>query len=224
MAKVVLVWNEHPTEVVAGYHCRAVAEILRKRYGHKVVIKKIPVGKTYYGIVSKVSNAEEAAIAANKLRKLKPSIERAQAFSKTYNAPVFNFHCSDRTVMGEAAKRTVSKFRIGKPDERKDKFHSEIGLHGNKRKGGFVVEVPAAFMLFKNNKLAERRFAQILTVFSSAKQQSKRTAMQITSDLTIAYHTGTTPLKHPEQQKYLSPAISEKIAQAIHERITERRK
>ena len=35
MAKVVLVWNEHPTEVVAGFHCRKVAEILKKSTGTK---------------------------------------------------------------------------------------------------------------------------------------------------------------------------------------------
>ncbi len=49
MAKVVLIWNEHPTEVVAGFHAREVAEILRRPpYNHEVIVEKIPTRETNY--------------------------------------------------------------------------------------------------------------------------------------------------------------------------------
>ena len=50
MAKVVLVWNEHPTEVVAGYHARKVAQILKEKYGHEVIMEKVRVAETNYGL------------------------------------------------------------------------------------------------------------------------------------------------------------------------------
>lgn len=41
MARIVILWNEHPTETLAGYHARKVMRLL-KDYGHEVIQEKIP--------------------------------------------------------------------------------------------------------------------------------------------------------------------------------------
>ncbi len=79
MAKIVIVLGEHPTEVVAAFHARKVAKILREKYGHDVIVEKVPLEETNYGIVRKVPvgkgklSASEAKKAVIKLISLKDS-------------------------------------------------------------------------------------------------------------------------------------------------------
>ena len=91
MAKVVLVWNEHPTEVVAGFHARKVAKILKEKYGHEVVMEKIPVAETNYGTITSRKRPKKRVDA---LEKLRPSLNIARQLSAKHDAITFNFHCS----------------------------------------------------------------------------------------------------------------------------------
>jgi hypothetical protein len=62
-----------------------VAKILKKKYGHDVVLHKIPPEETNYGIVRKVSvgkgstSEREAKEAARKIMLLKSSEERVES-------------------------------------------------------------------------------------------------------------------------------------------------
>lgn len=207
MAKVVLVWNEHPTEVVAGFHARKVAQLLRKR-GHEVVVEKIPVSETNYGIVRASANSAELT---KRLRKLTHSLEIARRFKEKHKAFAFNFHASKASVLGEAAKKQPDEFTIGHYTNFYDLVNnSEIAIIGSEKH--FIVEVPGINMPIpeRNAKINRQRISRL--GFES----------QGTNDLQLKYYVEHMPLKHKGQQKYLDPVISEKIAAAIHERISKK--
>ncbi len=247
MARVVLVWNEHPTEVVAGYHARKVARILKEKYGHEVILDKIPVSETNYGALSKMqrpSRLEKLRVwlykhlpsridrprlvgrkgyALNKflvspsreksqatMTKLwgKPSIEIADEKSKLRGAPCFNFHCTRAERMGNALTSGPANFRVGATVD------SEIVLEQSRKRGkqNAVVELPAFYEELPKKALRKQkvRYEFLSTLFPL-------------NPHSVQYYFERTPLNHPEQQKFLHPAISEKIAAAIHERITRRK-
>lgn len=141
MAKVVLVWNEHPTEVVAGFHARKVAQILREKYGHEVVMEKIPVAETNYGIVSRTKNPRTVQ---KRLSNLKSSIEIAQEIEAKHNLPAFNFHCSEASGMGKAIERNPKDFELEEllflPFS---KLPAELVLFRKPWQNHFVLEMPA---------------------------------------------------------------------------------
>ncbi|MFH0713426.1 MAG: hypothetical protein V1722_03110 [Candidatus Micrarchaeota archaeon] len=110
MAKVVLVWNEHPTEVVAGFHARKVAAILRKKYGHEVVMEKIPAAETAYGIVKRLPL--EKIIDALDSHLIFDSNEHARRIGRRHGAFAFNFHSTPFHVFGRAKSIPASKFRL----------------------------------------------------------------------------------------------------------------
>ncbi len=226
MAKVVLVWNEHPTEVIAGYHARKVAEILKEKYGHEVIVEKIPARKTNYGIVSKVSSTADAETALDKLSKLKPSFTRGREFSKKHGAATFNFHCSRSIGMGQARQKPLKKFKVGFENPREHKiggFLHEITFIGNPQENHFVVEIPA-----KTQELPERIRQQKRMQIKEIRKQNRvaeevgyRTPPErIIWETKDSYQLESMGLKAKGQRKYLSPIISEKIAAAIHERLT----
>ncbi len=225
MAKVVLVWNEHPTEVVAGYHARKVAKILKEKYGHEVILEKIPVRETNYGIVRRVGKGVEPKRAAQELVDLEISLEKAAKAARKHQTPAFNFHASEHTELGNASTARPEHFNVEEVNPHEVHrsgalIKSEILMQWLPNTNHFVIEIPAFYKYMRKAQL-EKHQKQVHKVFSEilAMEETKRTRMAELDTLSD-YHTRYTPLNEPEQQKFLHPAISEKIAAAIHERIT----
>ncbi len=215
MAKVVLVWNEHPTEVVAGFHARKVARILREKYGHEVIMEKIPARETNYGIVQR--NIPRRAIV--QLSTLSDSYEWAKMKAEKHGATAFNFHASEPELMCEAAKRHVTKFRVGEfSAHRRTKAKSEIEFN-KMNNGNFVIEVPGIIAEIPGPK-GEVNLARIRNIRRTLGERVDMDAQIVRKRTEHQYHSQLMQLHSPEQQKYLSPVISEKIAAAIHKRIS----
>ena len=209
MAKVVLVWNEHPTEVVAGFHARKVATILRKKYGHEVVMEKIPVKETVHGILRR----ESTKIAVKKLIEARDSEEFAREAVLKHKTCAFNFHASDEKIMGQAINRKPSDFRIGEFSLSDTRNNTEITLNRYPNQKHYIVEMPGIYFPLKTKlrKAQEKRR-------NAALKANKRTVpfwFRAEQALRQNYHLNRMPLAHKKQQKYLHPAISEKIAAAI---------
>ncbi|MFH0713904.1 MAG: hypothetical protein V1722_04665 [Candidatus Micrarchaeota archaeon] len=217
MAKVVLVWNEHPTEVVAGYHARKVADILRKKYGHEVMVEKVPFKKTNTGIVAHNSPAK----AVNALRVLTSSRGVTAQFSKKHAAPAFNFHTSSQKSFEQSEKRKPENFRVGnsnieiEPILSFSPFSSEIIFQHGSNPLQHEIEIPAFYERLPKTSYGRRREKLI-----HSKTLAHLEGIAYTGALRDVYHLERTPLSHSKQKKYLSPIISEKIAAAIHERLT----
>ncbi len=218
MAKVVLVWNEHPTEVVAGFHARKVARILREKYGHEVVVEKNAVTETTYGALYKNDVNETARTLEN----FSTSGEIAISAAMRYNAPAFNFHASTFRYLGQAEEKKPSRFKVG---EHVDdlaatlsfmaglRHWSEIELFRQKKSNSYVVEVPS-FEVELPAKIRKKLREKL--------DRAARTGdfVPALTDEIARHISNYNPLWHPSQQKYLHPAISEKIAAAIHKRIS----
>ncbi len=127
MAKIVLVWNEHPTEVVAGYHCRAVAKLLRGM-GHEVIVEKIPAKETNYGIIT--HDHEKPKSAFEKLAQLKISIEVAREAAEKHDAFAFNFHASPPDVQGNSMQLSPDDFKIGESRPTESRENKYLGPEG----------------------------------------------------------------------------------------------
>ncbi len=205
--KVVLVWNEHPTEVVAGHHARKVAEILRRDYGHEVVMEKIPVRKTDYGILMR----ESAANAREKLKKLDYSSTIAARYARKHKAFAFNFHASKAEAMGQSETMAPHDFRVGEQriHYKIRRLDTEIVFLPNRGKS-FVIEMPGIYFDLRS-RIHDKTIDKL---FEIEPGDTNRFFELLLTKI------GAMQLKHPEQQKYLRPAISEKIAAAIHERIS----
>ncbi len=228
MAKVVLVWNEHPTEVVAGFHARKVAEILRRKYKHRVIIEKVSPRETNYGILKTVEQPPRQI--ARALAELKTSAEIAKKFEAKHKAPAFNFHASGPHQMGNAREKSPNEFQLGEVDPENHYFTGfpfELALAPYGR--SYVLEMPGAL-----DDLNSKKKALAKKAIRKVRRSSKPSTLFVTGPFGYrlgvyervlmhtrnSYHLQRMPLAAPEQQKYLHPAISEKIAAAIHERIT----
>ncbi len=226
MAKVVIVWNEHPTEVVAGFHARKVAKILKERYGHEVIVEKIPPGETNYGIVQRVSRKTATSV-AKQLAMLPSSGEVAERYSDAHNAFAFNFHASEASRMHAARFKEPEAFEVGEINNRGAGyifgFPAEITIqrHG---KRAHVVEVPGIRIALPKEKSAIIAGKLKLIIGAVERPSHLRISVEdyyrIRSSINEGYHSEVYDLVHPAQQKYKDKAISEKIAAAIHERIT----
>lgn len=214
MAKVVLVWNEHPTEVVAGLHARKVAKILREKYGHEVVVKKIPAKETIYGVL----DIRDSAKAAWHIRNRRSSLDITKEIAERHHAPAFNFHATSAIKVAEANKYKPDKFRIGEKElAESPMMNREIEfIHKRGEKDNLVVEMPG----FETNlpaRILKKRWPRLEAIVED--ERISPALKEKVEDYLLRYM----PLRHPRQQKFLHPAISEKIAAAIHERITQRK-
>ena len=218
MAKVVLVWNEHPTEVVAGFHCRKVAEILKKKYGHEVVIEKIPAKETNYGIVTKEPDKKTAL---QKLNDLKHSIDIAKEYADKHNTFAFNFHASPTTAFEKATIKSPKKFQVGQRHPQEwGPYPFEITFENIPGTAHFVVEVPAEVRRLPE-KLKEKNEAELhKTAMEQQLSPIIHSYAKLSNLLRRVYFTEQMGLKNPGQRRYLKRMISEKIAYAIHKRIT----
>jgi len=213
LARIVLQWNEHPTEVVAGFHARKVAEILRNKYGHEVMMEKIPVAETNYGVVK--NKSPRAAIVAA-LWGLKSALGRAEAASKTHSAFAFNFHSSKASAMADADTRPTKRFRVG-IQPYLDFSDTELMIAHKKGDKHAVVEVPAFYEAMPEN-VRKRQIEQLTKIGKATGGGIGDQFMQLT-ELKPDYYLERTPLRHKQQQKYLDPAISEKLAKAINKMV-----
>ncbi len=224
MAKVVLVWNEHPTEVVAGFHARKVAKILKERYGHEVIMEKIPVGETNYGILQN----EKPSTAALYISALDSSMEIANKTSEEHAVGTFNFHATPFKDVAEAKTKAPKEFTVGEKllsGSITDIFHGphEIEFTREPGENHYVVEMPA-FETRIPYRIRKRRQQKLKAATRAADRDLTWNELGMAEyGLRSGYHLSYMPLRHPSQQKYLHPAISEKIAAAIHERITQRK-
>ncbi|MFH0714068.1 MAG: hypothetical protein V1722_00305 [Candidatus Micrarchaeota archaeon] len=233
MAKVVLVWNEHPTEVIAGHHCRQVAKLLREM-GHEVIVKKIAARDTIYGTVQH----DNYAAAGKKLLNTKPTAEITEEFAKNFNAITFNFHGYAATALrryrAKKPERLKIKEKLGKSSLiiRGDICFYRISPHA------FAIEIPGIMEKLPREKRAvqKERLNQALYGAIKAKERAnvgksllKRIGDhsmqmdQILNTTDAKYHLNRMPMNLPAQQNFKSPVISEKIAAAIHERLTSQR-
>ncbi len=220
--RVVIVWNEHPTEVVAGFHARKVAKILRDKYGHEVVMEKIPVKETNYGIIT-IRNRPKKRVEA--LKKLKTSLHIAHQLSAKHGAITFNFHCSPAKSFNRyQIDKDPEEFTVGEteiseyiPNEFRLGFHAIQIL---RQKNGAIIEIPANFTPISPT-IAKRRTKLIKkTLETLGDNIYSMHGQDIKNHTASEYQLMATKLKDPQQKKYLHPAISEKIAAAIHERIS----
>ncbi|MFH0714094.1 MAG: hypothetical protein V1722_00435 [Candidatus Micrarchaeota archaeon] len=230
MAKVVLVWNEHPTEVVAGFHARKVAAILREKYGHEVVLEKIPVKETNYGIATALDSGTSALNIAAKIDKLKPSIQRARELAEKHSAVVFNFHAAESARMADADKKEPKEFRVMNIKDSEEHYPAEITIQAKDREQKHhVIELPGIQINLPTKK-REKALERIRKILEAAKHLKRSdpvekyiTQVRLNVELHEYYHAQRMAVTDSAQKKYLSPAISEKIAAAIHERITRQR-
>ncbi len=221
MAKVILVWNEHPTEVVAGYHARKVAEILRRVYRHKVVRVRIPENRTHNGILANKLSKNTIT----RLLKLEAT-DVTKEHSEKHHAITFNFHASPANGMGRATLDHPNNFRVVEGEE-STLDNAEILIEPTK--GNYIIEVPAIFVPLPKRigdriKKNKRKTWDLVSnaLCREPDVERRRKIAHISSALVpeIPQHTKWTHMKIKQQQKYLHPAISEKIAAAIHERIS----
>ncbi len=232
MAKVVLVWNEHPTEVVAGFHARKVARILREKYGHTVVLKKTPAKETNYGIVSRLK-PNDAVDALRHIVTLS-SEEKARSAGLRHKALAFNFHCSPDFKFKQAQERRADEFRISTIQHTyaDDPNETALGATGTAEllfledadRQAWTIEMPGYYEELKINT-SKRQRKRGDAVWSAVQQ--KRVGLierdRIEHTLVRSYHEFRTPLKHENQKKYIDAAVSEKIAREIHEKISKQK-
>ncbi|MFH0714063.1 MAG: hypothetical protein V1722_00280 [Candidatus Micrarchaeota archaeon] len=226
MAKVVLVWNEHPTEVVAGFHARKVAEILKNKYGHDVVIEKIPVAETNYGIIRNGKGNK-----ANQLLALRDSID---FFPKDPSGTkfMFNFHAAPAERIGKSTQMPARLFKVSHKrwQDNLERFATEITIIKGKGRQ-YAIEMPGYFTRIPGN--AYRKMLEQKREFET-KERSKidrkisagtytaRDILKLMEFATATQNTYTiqrTALHTKRQKKFLSSDVSKKIAAAIHERI-----
>ncbi|MBI4406658.1 hypothetical protein HY571_01975, partial [Candidatus Micrarchaeota archaeon] len=195
MAKVVLVWNEHPTEVVAGFHVRKVAEILRKKYGHKVVMEKIPVAETNYGMVRSLRKGATVDDVTHKLLRLKTSLGIAAKAAKKYRTIAFNFHTSPALDLAKATMKAPQEFEVREchPDEVHMPFpwgsiDAEIIFQRFPRANHFVIELPAEYREMRDEMVQKHR-KEILPVFDKiVRLERSQRVRRAESDTNRDYH------------------------------------
>lgn len=206
MAKVVLLWNEHSNENLAGYHARRCATLL-KEMGHEVVVEKVPYKETIQAklLAGTPKEAAKAILDYEKNQDASPLIQR---YEKKHNAPVFSFHTSHLQTMGKSEDLPPERFNTQITDA--DVLDCEIGFLPKGK--SFYVEVPAVYHPISNDTKNKRKI-QFERVWNEYVRLKKEHAFNLHED----YHLKITKLGKDDQQKYLNPIITNKIACAIHE-------
>ena len=224
MAKVVIIWNEHPHEVVAGFHARKVARILKEKYGHEITLHKMPYNKSNTSILQQgtLTNLRQTAI---KLKEMQGTKDKTREIALKHDSWAFNFHCSPTYAFDDAENTVPEDFQTKKSlysDEKGERFKDipnpakgQIYIRGDERqpKTNFFVEIPAVYIKNKR-KLLIKVHTKLKRIIAGFMEPEARW------NLKKDYHERLTPISAPEQQKYLSPAISEKIAKEINQIIS----
>ena len=221
MAKVVLVWNEHPSEgPVTGHHVRAVAKILRS-YGHEVIVEKIPTAETIWGALNHGTPAQSV----RRLLEIPFTEDVTNKFGIKHGCTVYNFHSSNPNVLGNSKSLESKDFRVEHYDFPDDFIHNpEIDIRLNSPTYAhkcYVVEVPAIKepIPFQQSVSRNERVTEIFDTIAQTKSLTPLQRATLMARLKSFYQLETAPANLAAQKKYLDPIISMKIADAIHERI-----
>ncbi|MEW5955217.1 MAG: hypothetical protein AB1626_01625 [Candidatus Micrarchaeota archaeon] len=216
MARATIVWNEHPTEVVAGFHARKVAEILRERYGHDVRLRKLPYDISSHGILRDRRTPLEQRL-LHLAKEHHGTYGLTQYLAGKERRPVFNFHASPAAYMAEAEQREPQEFRVSRRALRKSDREIQVI---KMRKNVFVVELPARFHPLPRHPLSREELRAGLEA-AAGKLRTREKAM-LAEKLDSFYHARVSRMGAPEQKKFLHPRVSEIIAAEIHRRLMEK--
>lgn len=212
MAKALIIWNEHPGEVVAGLHARRVTKILKEKYGHDVKIEKIPYAKTNFAMVRKNTNPKQLL---EEINKLPDSAEVAKHYAKKHDRLTFNFHSSSYKRIAEPAfvdtdEKTYYLVEVPAVDVPLPKRIRES--NEEKRK-----TVKAHFNDIRKPKTILSRWFSYW--FPTTTPEDARTSKYL-NYYWPAYHETYAPIKEKIQGKYVSEDISNKIAEKINAVLT----
>jgi hypothetical protein len=205
VAKIFLVSGMHPGEVVAQRHVKQVAALLRE-YGHDVQVRKVPLKLTYWGALQQLEKGQIT------LEEAKKQIIANRPFKIPPDATLFDFHNTRAQALGKSTEKPPEEFGT---DE--IQVHSKIGSRDDRI---FSVEIPAVYERLPRAIEIKRRTqrAELLKSMRSWLERlpvdQRRNVMTRFRDSYFEYRT---PVMRPEQEKYLSPVIAEKIAARIHE-------
>ncbi len=217
MAKCVILWGEHPTEVVAQHHARQVARILREKYGHDVRLEKLPFIFTHYNLVRDPSTEPRKKLEL--LSEWLDSDTITRAVARQHQMPVFNFHCTPAEHMAEAERKTPEKFKLVRRGIQQTQGEIQVE---KRSKNAFEVEVPAVYRLIPSRADIHmaRQLQQMVEVAPEvAPKLGTVEKRHLSALLRQEYLTKVAALKAHGQKKYLHKSISEKIAAEIHRRL-----
>lgn len=227
--RIVIAWNEHPSESpVAGLHARRVANLLVKEHGDKyeVIVHKIPFKETNMGIVRDQELSEDEAKA--KLSKLLESMSVSKQLSKWYgSAFVFNFHASPSGALKSDSSWVRGFSPYGQFVVPIDKSN-EYSLTVEKKGKCHVVEVPAVYSLQyarRNARIPGRqvmlnRVNKLIEAHGPKNFYDKFfSADVLINSLKEDYQKKVTKLSKSGQNRFTNPAVSRKIAVAIHDTV-----
>jgi hypothetical protein len=218
MAKVVLLWNEHPSENVGGYHARRCAELLRKK-GHEVVIEKVPFTDTIHGkLLAGTPRQAAEAFAQEHVRNLSNRRLIAE-YEKKHGAPVFSFHTTPCDAWGEPSNTPPEKFNVWVGSDEGDDRHCSDEIQFYRRNNNYYVELPAVYHEISGIQNRRKRLNEVTNELIGLVGPYRYHQMAEHSPI---YHLLVSKIRRPEQKKYLDPAITEKIAAAIDELISNR--
>ena len=212
MAHVTILWGEHPLEVNAGIHARRVVEILRKKYGHEVTVKKIPLRETYYYVIQSLAKGKiTPKDAVERLEKISDWIQLIKEnLPRKSGHFLFNFHGTPSEYWSEHAdfEKNPSDFRIGR--------RGEIRFLCGPREwseNGYAVEVPETRKKFPQKVSAVN--AKAVEQIQQIKPDYKlNPLMYMGSEIPVSLEK-----QRAQQSRFQSPEISEKIAKYIDEEI-----
>ncbi|MFA5246833.1 MAG: hypothetical protein WC408_03000 [Candidatus Micrarchaeia archaeon] len=211
MAKVVLLWNEHPNENLAGYHARRCAKLL-KDMGHEVILEKLPYKDTVQAKML-AGTPKQAAEALWKEHGRNCSGDLlVREYETKHGAPVFSFHTTGHDMWGEPEDIPPEKFKVWVVEHTNRPLKNEIQFLriGN----NFDVELPAVDHPISDVAKKAYRLDEV-----------KNELVDIAGAYNYLQMTEHRPERHlfvnklcrPEQKKYLAPILTEKIAKTIDE-------
>ncbi|MFH0713048.1 MAG: hypothetical protein V1722_00150 [Candidatus Micrarchaeota archaeon] len=216
MAEVTFIIGEHPTEVVASYHARKVAEILRREYGHKVIFEKVPLHTTSYGKLREDRPMKETLLKL--AREPLNSNLLAQQAALAFGTPVVNFHSTPANKMGKATTKQPRDFNVGKAlTSAAELAVAHVGSNG------FIVEVPALYQDVLERtleKLVANGYAREAMALLDGNELTANEKKTLVINMRTNNQLRVAGLKTPGQEKYLHPDISRKLAEEIHKQIT----
>jgi len=171
------------------------------------VVEKVPFEKTIQHVVLSGTPKEAARALADYERKC-----AATALMKKYGmmqrATVFNFHATPANEKARSHNNPPHKFSIGS-EPFADALSSEILFLPKGR--NYYVDVPATYHPVAPDLLEGRkkRLEQVQGEFTSFGRATR--------NLHPKYFLEVNKLGAPEQEKYMDPAITMKIANEIHQ-------
>ncbi|MFA5246750.1 MAG: hypothetical protein WC408_02545 [Candidatus Micrarchaeia archaeon] len=210
MAKVVIAWNQHPTENLAGIHARRCAELL-KQMGHKVFVEKIPVDKTNYGAARK-GTPKQAAKALKKIAQDNATSAMLRKLAKKHNAIAFSFHASTPQALGNSDETHPKQFNVGFASNNQAEGWLEHEICFLQSRGNYYVEIPAIF-----HPISSDLFDGMVDRVGAIKKESRSPAVM--AQLRDSYQLFVNKTGALEQQKYLDPEITKLIAETIDKKI-----